>query len=517
MQPRREPEQEAGWETKIPGGRPGFVQRDESSYEAVKPVGYEARMAFEREQAARRNGVRPSTPGRTAYMPPRGQSNAARPGYSPPGAPQPHPMAGRTYRPAQGSGGLGQRSVPTQGTPMPQQGTSPQRSVPQQSAPMPPQGTSPQRSIPPQGTPMPPQGTSPQRSIPPQGTPMPQQGTSPQRSVLPQGTPMPRQGTSPQRSIPQQSAPMPRQGTSPQRSIPPQQGTSPQRSIPPQATAPVPEMEPGEIPMERSPELMEKRGDFWKPVGETVAETKRKPRRNRIWLGVLLFLGVALVIGMIVRGVVFTVRAAQVSGNVERTDEQILKTAGISLGQNMFSLDAENVARRVNGDHYLQFERLRMDWPDGVTLFVTERTPVAYANAYGMLYILAADGTVLENSDDIDNLPELPMVQGFQEGNIVVGKKVAPAASGRLRAYTTIVEELSIQGCLSQIQELNISQMDNIFLVTVDGYTVLLGNGDEIRAKVGAMRAVRLKLLEMEKTGGTINVSEDPVHPTYMP
>ena len=451
MQPRREPEQEAGWETKIPGGRPGFVQRDESSYEAVKPVGYEARMAFEREQAARRNGVRPSTPGRTAYMPPRGQSNAARPGYSPPGAPQPHPMAGRTYRPAQGSGGLGQRSVPTQGTPMPQQGTSPQRSVPQQSAPMPPQGTSPQRSIPPQGTPMPPQGTSPQRSIPPQ------------------------------------------------------------------ATAPVPEMEPGEIPMERSPELMEKRGDFWKPVGETVAETKRKPRRNRIWLGVLLFLGVALVIGMIVRGVVFTVRAAQVSGNVERTDEQILKTAGISLGQNMFSLDAENVARRVNGDHYLQFERLRMDWPDGVTLFVTERTPVAYANAYGMLYILAADGTVLENSDDIDNLPELPMVQGFQEGNIVVGKKVAPAASGRLRAYTTIVEELSIQGCLSQIQELNISQMDNIFLVTVDGYTVLLGNGDEIRAKVGAMRAVRLKLLEMEKTGGTINVSEDPVHPTYMP
>jgi len=494
MQPRREPEQEAGRETKIPGGRSGFVQRDESSYEAVKPVGYEARMAFEREQAARRNGVRPSTPGRTAYMPPRGQTNAARPSYPPPGALQPHPMAGRTYRPAQGSGGLGQRSVPPQGTPMPRQGTSPQRSVPPQGTPMPPQGTSPQRGIPPQGTPMPPQGTSPQRTVPQQSAPITPQGTIPQRSVPPQGTPMPPQGT-----------PMPRQGT------------SPQRSVPPQATAPVPEMGPGEIPMERSPELMEKRGDFWKPVGETAAETKRKPRRNRIWLGVLLFLGVALVIGMIVRGVVFTVRAAQVSGNVVRTDEQILKTAGISLGQNMFSLDAENVARRVNGDHYLQFERLRMDWPDGVTLFVTERTPVAYANAYGMLYILAADGTVLENSDDIDNLPELPMVQGFQEGNIVVGKKVAPTASGRLRAYTTIVEELSIQGCLSQIQELNISQMDNIFLVTVDGYTVLLGNGDEIRAKVGAMRAVRLKLLEMEKTGGTINVSEDPVHPTYMP
>lgn len=423
MQPRRNPERETGREGKPSGGGQGFAQGDESSYEAVKPVGYEARLAFEREQAARRGGARPAVPGQPAYAPPDGQAHAARSGYPPPAAaPQPHPMAGRIYRPAQGG------------------------------------------------------------------------GLEPRPGMPPQTAPMPRQGTSPQRSVPPQTAPMPRQGTGAQ-----------------------PALFPEDVPMERSPELMEKRGDFWKPVGEQREKTGQKPRRNRIWLGVLLFLGVALAVGMVVRGVVFTVRAAQVSGNAERTDEQILKAAGISLGQNMFALDAEAIARRVNSDHYLQFEQLRMDWPDGVTLFVTERTPVAYANAYGMLYILAADGTVLENSDDIDNLPELPMVQGFQEGNIVVGKKVAPSASARLRAYTSIVEELSIQGCLSQIQELNISQLDNIFLVTVDGYTVLLGDGEDIRAKVGAMRAVRLKLLEMEKSGGTINVSEDPVHPTYMP
>ena len=53
--------------------------------------------------------------------------------------------------------------------------------------------------------------------------------------------------------------------------------------------------------------------------------------------------------------------------------------------------------------------------------------------------------------------------------------------------------------------------------VTTDGYTVQLGDRNDLRAKIGAMRAVRLKLIELGKEDGTINVADDPVHPTYMP
>ncbi len=122
-----------------------------------------------------------------------------------------------------------------------------------------------------------------------------------------------------------------------------------------------------------------------------------------------------------------------------------------------------------------------------------------------------------EDSNDIDVLPDLPLVQGFREGDVVVGRKIAPDSSEKLAAYTELIAELQIQECLDQISVLNISDVDNIFLVTTDRYTVQIGECSDIRAKVGAMRAVVDKLREMGNEEGTIDVSDDPVHPTYMP
>lgn len=99
----------------------------------------------------------------------------------------------------------------------------------------------------------------------------------------------------------------------------------------------------------------------------------------------------------------------------------------------------------------------------------------------------------------------------------MVGRKIAPDSSEKLAAYTELIAELQIQECLDQISVLNISDVDNIFLVTTDRYTVQIGECSDIRAKVGAMRAVVDKLREMGNEEGTIDVSDDPVHPTYMP
>ena len=98
-----------------------------------------------------------------------------------------------------------------------------------------------------------------------------------------------------------------------------------------------------------------------------------------------------------------------------------------------------------------------------------------------------------------------------------MGRKIVSESSARLRAYTALIEEMSLQGCLEQISVLNLADVDNILLVTTDGYTVQLGEQTDLRAKIGAMRAVRLKLIELGKEKGTINVADDPVHPTYMP
>ena len=423
MQPRRDTDRQAA-------AGAGFGAPAEDDFESVKPVGYEARLAFERERAAEAGKYRPVRP---AASPAGGQATANRPGpYVPPR---------RMYQinarpPVQPAGG----QIPA--------------------------------------------------------APRPAQPTGGQ-------------------------APVPLAGT---------QRTGEQPAFRAQVTEPsfqpVPPPVEEDPYAERSPELMERKGDFWKPVEDKPAPRQEKkkataaqqlPKKNHVLRNVLIFLLVTLGVGLLVRGTVFTIRAAKVSGNVRMTQEEVLAEAGIALGQNMFDLDETAVERRVNANRYLSFQRLRRDWPDGVTLFIEERVPSAYAKAYGMLYVLAGDGTVLEESGDIDAPPSLPEVRGLQEGTVTVGRKIASEGSRKLTVYRTLIEEMSLQGCLEQVSVLNLTDMENLMLVTIDGYTVELGESTDLRAKLGAMRAVRLKLLELGKEEGTINVATDPIHPTYMP
>ena len=479
MQPRRETEQ-TPWENQPPASGHGFGAAEDDAYEMVKPVGYAARLAFERERAAQTGNHRMTYPaGSRPAAPGAGQASVR--AMQPPVQNQPR----RMYRVN------GTQPVPP--------GTYSQTRL---TAPMPPQGQAARNTIPMTGAQpsVPPRTYSQTRST----VPMPPQGQAARNAVS-----MP--------PVKQASGRMSRTPmTEPQPPIPPQATESSFQPLSPDVQAAV---------AERSPELMEKKGDFWKPVEDKPKPKTQKhppvqqgmPRKNHVLRNVLIFLLVSLAVGLVIRGTVFTVRAAQVSGNVRMSDEAILQEAGVSLGMNMFELNESDVARRINANRYLSFEKLRMDWPDGVTLFVTERVPSAYVKAYGMLYTLAGDGKVLEESGDIDAALALPEVRGLQEGSVNVGRKIVSESSARLRAYTALIEEMSLQGCLEQISVLNLADVDNILLVTTDGYTVQLGEQTDLRAKIGAMRAVRLKLIELGKEKGTINVADDPVHPTYMP
>lgn len=500
MQPRREAEQ-TSWENQPPASGHGFGAAEDDAYETVKPVGYEARLAFERERAAQTGNHRMTYPaGSRPAAPGAGQASVR--AMQPPVQNQPR----RMYRVN------GTQPVPP--------GTYSQT---RPTAPMPPQGQAARNTMPMTGA---------QPSVLPRTysqirstVPMPPQGQAARNTVSMTGAqspvpPIRYSQVRPAVSMPPVKQASGRMSRTPmtelQPPIPPQAAESSFQPLSPDVQAAV---------AERSPELMEKKGDFWKPVEDKPKPKTQKhppvqqgmPRKNHVLRNVLIFLLVALAVGLVIRGTVFTVRAAQVSGNVRMSDEAILQEAGVSLGMNMFELNESDVARRINANRYLSFEKLRMDWPDGVTLFVTERVPSAYVKAYGMLYTLAGDGKVLEESGDIDAALALPEVRGLQEGSVTVGRKIVSESSARLRAYTALIEEMSLQGCLEQISVLNLADVDNILLVTTDGYTVQLGEQTDLRAKIGAMRAVRLKLIELGKEKGTINVADDPVHPTYMP
>ena len=158
MQPRRGAEQ-TSWENQPPASGHGFGAAEDDAYEMVKPVGYEARLAFERERDAQTGSCRvPYPAGSRSTVPVAGQATAR------PMQPPVQNLPRRMYR-VNGTQpvppGTYSQTRPT--APMPPQGQAARNTIPMTGA---------QPSVPPRTysqirstVPMPPQGQAARNTV----------------------------------------------------------------------------------------------------------------------------------------------------------------------------------------------------------------------------------------------------------------------------------------------------------------------------------------------------------------
>jgi len=231
---------------------------------------------------------------------------------------------------------------------------------------------------------------------------------------------------------------------------------------------------------------------------------------------VLMILALLVVVGVILHSTLFKVRTIAVYGNVNFTDEEIVLQSGMAVGQNILAVDKKQVEERINQNRYLKFQSLRRDYPDAITLVVYERVPCTSLKSLGVQYTLDKTGMVLEATQVLTPEEGLVVLTGMKVNKAVVGRTIEPEDARQLALYEEILYELESKGMLEGISELNVSDLDNLYLVSVDGYSIHLGSAEQIGAKLISYTAVREALIGMGKYGGTIDVSS-PVYPTYIP
>lgn len=247
-------------------------------------------------------------------------------------------------------------------------------------------------------------------------------------------------------------------------------------------------------------------------------EVPQLPKKRKMKPGVksaLFSMAVILVLVIFLFGSLFRIRKVTVVGNQDYTPDQIMQEAGIQYGMSYFSVTEKKVRTAMEQNRYLEFRGMEKFIPGSVALYIRERNARANVQVMGITYLLDESGMVLEApSNGLDST--LPIVTGMQSRNVMVGKTLVSGNENQMDAYRLLMEELLAQGYLYDIAELKVSDPENLYLLTRDGYTVHLGDGEELRAKIGTMRAVVMKLREMGHKGGVIDASV-PAVATYTP
>lgn len=206
---------------------------------------------------------------------------------------------------------------------------------------------------------------------------------------------------------------------------------------------------------------------------------------------ILALVAVSLVIA---GGRVFVVHSVVVEGNRFISAEEIMQTGGVSIGDSMFTLDTAAVAEKINAHQYLTCNSVWRDFPDRVFINVTEHQPVATANWMGSLVMLGQDGVVMEITGQIDIELAVPVITGASIKSARVGEAVTYGVAGQAEAVEAILEAIDWQGFTGEISEINVGTLDDLYLVTVDGLIIRLGDSENLDEKILTARSALVPL-----------------------
>ena len=261
-----------------------------------------------------------------------------------------------------------------------------------------------------------------------------------------------------------------------------------------------PVYDPSEMPMEEAA--------YEEPDVAPLSPEERAKIRSRAITGRLIFvLAVAVMAIIVLQGIVFRLKTVYVIGNVSKSAQQIAAASGLVKGLNIFSISADEVREHLSSDHTIIFRGLQKDYPSTIYLYISEREAVAVTQWLGIQYTLDAEGIVMNETSSMELPANMPNVTGMQVTNIHVGQKLDVRNQEQMQAYFDIMSELGLQLYRDQIKEIDLSDINSIDLLTINGISVRLGNRQYIRAKIGALRTDIAYLQQLGKTSGVLDVS----------
>lgn len=230
---------------------------------------------------------------------------------------------------------------------------------------------------------------------------------------------------------------------------------------------------------------------------------KRKRQPIAPWIAAIAILAVALWI--LLANVVFVVRDVRVVGAGDLSDAEVVHLAGIRLGARVNAVDEQRVRLDVESSGQLAFVSLEKQLPSTLVLTVRPRTLDALILQAGKIVVLDSDAYVVRV---MDQLPEgdAIYVTGIKAAYYTLGRQL-DTGDGRCAAMKAVVEALKNQGATRFVAELSVANVEDLRIITRTGMTVLLGDAENMEAKIAWMAGALSDLEARGETAGLLDVS----------
>ncbi|MDO4739239.1 MAG: cell division protein FtsQ/DivIB [Eubacteriales bacterium] len=236
-------------------------------------------------------------------------------------------------------------------------------------------------------------------------------------------------------------------------------------------------------------------------------ENAKKTGGGRAKAGVLLVIVVLLLVIFGLFWNQFTkIRVIEVSGVQQSDANAIVERSGLTEEMHPRDIDPEQLESALGtlGKwEYLGYEQIGHN---AVRINMRTRYERAVVHYAGSSLVLDEYGQVMENRRD-DPEYSLLEITGLEIGSVMIGRELQTTDRNQILSVSAVIRALDETGLYSRIRELNASDLDNLFMITVSGVHVDIGDATDMVEKCDWTRAVLDSLAQEGKHGGRIDVS----------
>lgn len=207
----------------------------------------------------------------------------------------------------------------------------------------------------------------------------------------------------------------------------------------------------------------------------------------------------------------FRVAHVSVEGAKHRTEEAIVRQAGVTPGVNVFSIDLDSAKKALLNDPWVEHAEVRRKLPGTISIKITERTPTAIVTLGGVAYLAAPSGKVFKRFEpgDPDDLVVITGLGG--EGEMLRDRASVEKMVQRAEELAAEWEQSSAPRTFA-LQEVNVGKDGTMSLVAGRDPVVLSLGKPPFREKL--QRAARvLTEIERRKAQASIVFLDNEAHP----
>lgn len=253
-------------------------------------------------------------------------------------------------------------------------------------------------------------------------------------------------------------------------------------------------------------------------IGEINAKTgkkkKKKKKKKKAQIpNAAAFIAIAAVLMLVLSFFILRVKTINITGNVKKTEEEIIALSQIKKGDHMWFFNTEIAEKQIETDPYIAFSEVDRSYPNTVNIKVTEKLAAAVIQSVSAYAVIDSKGYVL-SIDDAASYDDILNVSGMGATGYKVGTYLGDENDFMARTLLSILDAMEKSGIKESVKSLDISNPMSIEMVMKNGIRVHMGQSEDAQKKFEKLVLVLPWLEQNGYLDGTVDISAkgDPVY-----